>query len=169
MTAISLLGFLAESLRDLYINEYLLHAEGEKRELFFRRNKIFFYGKTQREFSYLTSEASLVSEFKLSFAIKKDFVESKKVHVEHLQHATCSFVPHFPHFENRVCLDWGISIHRCCVNTTRTSLQKLIREGAAGVAVYVSSTFAHFSLQNPFKMFKNYFLATFNTSSTKLS
>ena len=82
-----------------------MHAEGEKRELFFRRNKIFFYGKTQREFSYLTSEASLVSEFKLSFAIKKDFVESKKVHVEHLQHATCSFVPHFPHFENRVCLD----------------------------------------------------------------
>ena len=59
-------------------NEYLLHAEGEKRELFFRRNKIFFYGKTQREFSYLTSEASLVSEFKLSFAIKKDFVSSKK-------------------------------------------------------------------------------------------
>ena len=89
-------------------------------ELTFERNKIFFYGKTQREFSYLTSEASLVSEFKLSFAIKKDFVESKKVHVEHLQHATCSFVPHFPHFENRVCLDWGISIHRCCVNTTRT-------------------------------------------------
>ena len=26
-------------------NEYLLHAEGEKRELFFRRNKIFFMAK----------------------------------------------------------------------------------------------------------------------------
>ena len=121
--------------------EYLLHAEGEKRELFFRRNKIFFYGKTQREFSYLTSEASLVSEFKLSFAIKKDFVESKKVHVEHLQHATCSFVPHFPHFENRVCLDWGISIHRCCVNTTRTSLQKLIIDGATCIAADTVATF----------------------------
>ena len=58
--------------------EYLLHAEGEKRELFFRRNKIFFYGKTQREFSYLTSEASLVSEFKLSFAIKKILLSQKK-------------------------------------------------------------------------------------------
>ena len=144
-------------------NEYLLHAEGEKRELFFRRNKIFFYGKTQREFSYLTSEASLVSEFKLSFAIKKDFVESKKVHVEHLQHATCSFVPHFPHFENRVCLDWGISIHRCCVNTTRTSLQKLIREGAASNGLYYRSIFLYNPFTKIFQNFKTYFLTTFNT------
>ena len=140
-----------------------MHAEGEKRELFFRRNKIFFYGKTQREFSYLTSEASLVSEFKLSFAIKKDFVESKKVHVEHLQHATCSFVPHFPHFENRVCLDWGISIHRCCVNTTRTSLQKLIREGAASNGLYYRSIFLYNPFTKIFQNFKTYFLTTFNT------
>ena len=101
--------------------EYLLHAEGEKRELFFRRNKIFFYGKTQREFSYLTSEASLVSEFKLSFAEKK-IVESKKVHVEHCFHATCNFVPHFSHFETRVCLDRGNSICRSFVNNSHNAV-----------------------------------------------
>ena len=48
-------------------------------ELTFERNKICFYGKTQREFTYLTSEASLLSEFKLSFA-KNRFCWVKEVH-----------------------------------------------------------------------------------------
>ena len=41
--------------------------------------KLFFYAEIQRKFTYLTSEASSIIEFKFNFGILiKDFIESKK-------------------------------------------------------------------------------------------
>ena len=77
-----------------YPNGYLLYGCGLKHEFFFRRNEILFYAKNQRKFTYLTSEASSIIEFELIFGIIKDFIESKKIHVEDSFHAICNFVPH---------------------------------------------------------------------------
>ena len=60
---------------------------------FFRRNEILFYAENQRKFTYLTSGASLIIEFELIFGIIKDFIESKKIHVEDGMKSTCNFVP----------------------------------------------------------------------------
>ena len=63
-----------------------------KCEIFFRRNEILFYAENQRKFTYLTSEASSIIEFELIFGIIKDFIESKKIHIEDVMYSTCYFV-----------------------------------------------------------------------------
>ena len=47
-------------LQDLKIieNEYLMYGRGVKHQNFFKRSKIFFNAKNQREFTLVTSEAS---------------------------------------------------------------------------------------------------------------
>ena len=72
-------------------NGYLLYGKRLKREICFRRNEILFYAEIQQKFTYLTSEASSIIEFELNFGIIKNFIESKKFHVEDcfsIQHAT---------------------------------------------------------------------------------
>merc|ERR1712004_959326 len=57
----------------------------------FDEMKFFFYAEIQQKFTYLTSEASSIIEFELNFGIIKNFIESKKFHVEDcfsIQHAT---------------------------------------------------------------------------------
>ena len=73
------------------LNGYLLYGKRLKREICFRRNEILFYAEIQQKFTYLTSEASSIIEFELNFGIIKNFIESKKFHVEDcfsIQHAT---------------------------------------------------------------------------------
>ena len=75
----------------LLVNGYLLYGKRLKREICFRRNEILFYAEIQQKFTYLTSEASSIIEFELNFGIIKNFIESKKFHVEDcfsIQHAT---------------------------------------------------------------------------------
>ena len=46
---------------NIKLNGYLLYGKRLKREICFRRNEILFYAEIQRKFTYLTSEASLIS------------------------------------------------------------------------------------------------------------
>ena len=72
-------------------NGYLMYGKRLKREICFRRNEILFYAEIQQKFTYLMSEASSIIEFELNFGIIKNFIESKKIHVEDcfsIQHAT---------------------------------------------------------------------------------
>ena len=76
-----------------FSNGYLLYGKRLKREICFRRNEILFYAEIQQKFTYLTSGASSIIEFELIFGIIKDFIESKKIHVEDGKKSTCNFVP----------------------------------------------------------------------------
>ena len=57
----------------LISNEYLLYGRGLKNGKIFKRSKIFFNAKNQREFTQVTSEASFFSKLKLIFGIIKRF------------------------------------------------------------------------------------------------